>query len=66
MGSEICSDPRMFMVKNEDDMNWFYQTKIHEPQHEISNKVAFDKCRLRRLCSLLVSLETPNDVRSVA
>ena len=38
-----------------------------EPVHEISNYVAFRHVQTRtNLCNLLLSLETPNDVRSVA
>ena len=44
-----------------------YRTTTYEPWHEISNNVAFDKCRLKRACAAsFFSLETPNDVRSVA
>ena len=41
-----------------------FESMLHkyEPRHVISNNVAFYKCRLR----LLLSLETPNGVRSVA
>ena len=39
----------------------------NEPRHEISNNVAFDKCRLHcSLYSLLLSFETSNAVRPVA
>ena len=37
-------------------------TSTYEPQHEISNNVAFGMS----LCSLILSLETQNAVRSVA
>ena len=38
-----------------------------EPQHEISNNVAFGHVNTQTsLCSLLLSLETPNGVQSVA
>ena len=40
---------------------------IFEPRHEISNNVAFrHEYTKTSLCSLLLSLETPNGVQSVA
>ena len=42
-------------------------TQTYEPVHEISNNVAFWNVQAQTsLCSLLLSLETPNAVRSVA
>ena len=41
--------------------------KTNEPGHVISNNVAFRQVKtLTSLCSLLLSLETPNNVHSVA
>ena len=40
------------------------ESRTNEPQHVISNNVAFCKGRLTTCAAL--SLETPNDVRSVA
>ena len=41
--------------------------KTNEPWHVISNNVAFWQVLTQTsLCSLLLSLETPNDVQSVA
>ena len=38
-----------------------------EPRHVISNNVAFSQVKTQMsLCSLLLNLETPYDVRSVA
>ena len=40
---------------------------IYEPQHVISNNVVFWQVQAQMsLCSHLLSLETPNDVQSVA
>ena len=40
--------------------------RIYEPWHVIFNNVAFWQLKIQtRLCNLFLSLETPNDVRSV-
>ena len=42
-------------------------SNIYEPRHVISSNVVFwQVSTLMSLCSLILSLETPNDVRSVA
>ena len=47
---------------------YIYQCEYrYEPWHVISNNVAFWQEQIRKSqCSLLLSLETPNDVPSVA
>ena len=40
---------------------------LNEPQYVISNNVAFSQAETHMsMCSLLLSLETPNGVQSVA
>ena len=51
----------------EDDSIDMVSTIINEPRHVISNNVAFWQVQTRTsLCSLLLSLETPNGVQLVA
>ena len=50
----LPSDPRFIM------------SLITEPVHEISNNLTWQMLTQTSLCSLLLSLETPNDVESVA
>ena len=53
------------MVRKE--LNQTKQNLYNEPWHVIYNKVAFLQVYTQTsLCSLLLSLETPNFVRSVA
>ena len=48
-------------------MTWKFSKHQYEPRHVISNNVAFRQVQTQTsLCSILLSLETPSAVRSVA